>query len=220
MHHTKDKGDLGVFKVQSDLAEQGFMILHPMTEHAPFDLVVYKAGEFTRVQVKYRKKNHLGCIQIMFASSWSDKHGVHKKSMNKNEVDYVAVYCPDTDECYYFKPNDFGEEVTLRFEAARNGNHKNVHYAERYKVLGKFGSSPHDETIRLPYQPQPERRKVERPSRELLNSLLWTWPTTAIALQLGVSDNAVAKWARYYGLEKPPRGYWTNKDKGTGVPFA
>jgi len=31
MHHTKDKGDLGVLKAQVDLFEQGFMILNPCT---------------------------------------------------------------------------------------------------------------------------------------------------------------------------------------------
>jgi len=39
MHHTKEKGDLGVLKAQLDLFEQGFLILNPVTEHAPFDLV-------------------------------------------------------------------------------------------------------------------------------------------------------------------------------------
>jgi len=54
MHHTKTKGDLGVLKAQVDLFEQGFMILLSQTEHAPFDLCIYKDGRFRRVQVKYR----------------------------------------------------------------------------------------------------------------------------------------------------------------------
>jgi len=29
LHHTKEKGDLGVLKAQLDLFEQGFMILNP-----------------------------------------------------------------------------------------------------------------------------------------------------------------------------------------------
>jgi hypothetical protein len=56
-HHTKSKGDLGVLKAQVDLYEKGYMILHPQTEHAPFDLVVYKDKNFKRVQVKYRNLN-------------------------------------------------------------------------------------------------------------------------------------------------------------------
>ena len=56
--------------------------------------------------------------------------------------------------------------------------------------------------------PKFEKRKVERPSKEELNKLLWEKPTTKIAEDFGVSDSAVSKWAKSYNLEKPPRGYW------------
>ena|SRR5271154_6721323 len=59
--------------------------------------------------------------------------------------------------------------------------------------------------------PRPEARKVERPSKEDLEKLLWEKPTTQIAEQFGVSDKAVEKWAKAYGLSKPPRGYWLKK---------
>jgi hypothetical protein len=51
-HHTKSKGDLGVLKAQADLAEQGYMVLLPLTKHQAFDLVIYKDGLFKSVQVK------------------------------------------------------------------------------------------------------------------------------------------------------------------------
>lgn len=53
-HHTKDKGDLGTAKAHADLVAQGWMVLFAATEHAPFDLVAYRSGQFKRVQVKYR----------------------------------------------------------------------------------------------------------------------------------------------------------------------
>lgn len=51
-------------------------------------------------------------------------------------------------------------------------------------------------------------RRATRPSKEELNILLWTKPTTEIAKDYGVSDRAISKWAKSYGLEKPSRGYW------------
>ena len=54
IHHTKNKGDLGVLKAQLDLYEKGYLTLIPNTEHSAFDLVAYKDGTFKRVQVKYR----------------------------------------------------------------------------------------------------------------------------------------------------------------------
>ncbi len=56
---------------------------------------------------------------------------------------------------------------------------------------------------------RPAARKVVRPTAEELNKLVWSVPTTTIAKNLGVSDTAVAKWCRRYGIKKPPPGYWT-----------
>jgi hypothetical protein len=56
--------------------------------------------------------------------------------------------------------------------------------------------------------PKPNRRKVERPLKEDLQKMLWKKPTVQIAKDYGVSDRAIGKWAKSYGLAKPPRGYW------------
>lgn len=59
--------------------------------------------------------------------------------------------------------------------------------------------------------PRINNRKVERPTKEELEKLLWKLPITKIAKQFSVSDKAVAKWAKSYELIKPPRGYWLGK---------
>ena len=83
MHHTKEKGDLGVLKAQLDLFEQGFIILNPVTEHAPFDLVAYREKEFKRIQVKYKSVDKTGAITVHFRSSWADKSGTHMRQIDK-----------------------------------------------------------------------------------------------------------------------------------------
>lgn len=133
-HHTKDKGDLGVLKAQVDLAEQGFMVLIPLTEHSAFDLVAYKDGAFKRVQVKYRKVSN-GKLNVSFRSSWSDKHGNHTKPIDKNQIDLFCVYCPDLDECYYFDPSKFAKSLTLRVEPSKNNQQSNVHLAADYRKV-------------------------------------------------------------------------------------
>jgi hypothetical protein len=55
--------------------------------------------------------------------------------MNKDEVDVVCVYCPSTDECYYFDPNQVKQSVTLRVRAAGNGQHKAVRMANNYRSV-------------------------------------------------------------------------------------
>jgi hypothetical protein len=129
-HHTKEKGDLGVLKAQVDLYEQGFAVLVPLTEHAPFDLVAYKHGKFRRVQVKYRKLDRHGKMDIKFSTCWTDKSGTHTVPIDKSEVDIYCVYCPDTDECYYLDPSEFGSNATLRVSAPKNNQAKKITFAK------------------------------------------------------------------------------------------
>lgn len=55
------------------------------------------------------------------------------------------------------------------------------------------------------------RRKAERPSKDELWQLIKTTPFTRIGERFGVSDNAVRKWARSYGLP------YRKKDIRSGV---
>lgn len=45
-------------------------------------------------------------------------------------------------------------------------------------------------------------------SKEDLEILIWKHPTTEVARLFGVSDSAIAKRCKKYGINKPPRGYW------------
>ena len=59
--------------------------------------------------------------------------------------------------------------------------------------------------------PKPNRRKVERPSKDLLAKLVWEKPTSQLSKEFNVSDVAIGKWCKSYQIVKPPRGYWTQR---------
>ncbi|UTR11293.1 group I intron-associated PD-(D/E)XK endonuclease [Evansella sp. LMS18] len=134
-HQTKNKGDLGVLKAQVDLYQKGYMILTPQTEHAPFDIVTYKDFSFKRVQVKYREVNARGNIEIRFRSSYINSSGNINKPVNKDHVDVYCVYCPQTDECYYFNPKKYNNSLTLRINLPKNSQKENIHMASDYRNL-------------------------------------------------------------------------------------
>lgn len=133
-HHTKDKGDLGVAKAHADLVTKGFYVLFPATEHAPFDLVAYADGAFHRVQVKYRSAR-AGAVHLNLRSTWTDRNGVHTTPMDKDAVDAICIYCPETDECYYIRPTDHGASVNLRITPTKNGQHKRILDAATFRDL-------------------------------------------------------------------------------------
>lgn len=127
-HHTKNKGDLGVLHTKVDLAEKGYILLQPLSEHAPFDLVAYKDGRFLRVQVKYRAAVN-GGIPLGLTSQWADRHGTHKVPIDKRSIDLLCIYCPDTKRCYYLDPLTVQLDVRLRIEPTRNGQSKRIRWA-------------------------------------------------------------------------------------------
>lgn len=133
-HHTKNKGDLAVFEIMRDLAHQGFMLLNPHTEHAPFDIVAYKDKKFYRIQVKHRKLYN-GSVRVKLSTNWSDKNGNHVNQMDKSEVDILAIYCPDNGYCFYVNPNDFEKNISLRVLKSKNNQFKGCNLAHNYSEL-------------------------------------------------------------------------------------
>ena len=134
-HHTKQKGDLGVLKAKLDLFQQGFLILNPETEYAPFDLVIYKDGNFKTVQVKYRSLNKRGALEVVFRNSYYDSKGIKMVEVDKNFVDLYVIYCPETDNCYYFDPSKFNKSVTLRVNTPLNNQKGNVLFADDFRKV-------------------------------------------------------------------------------------
>lgn len=51
-------------------------------------------------------------------------------------------------------------------------------------------------------------------SKEDLEIMVWSLPTTQVAKILGVSDVAVAKRCKALGITKPPRGFWAKVEAG------
>ena len=133
-HHTKNKGDLGVLKAKCDLFEKGYLVLVPETEHAPFDIVAWKNGQFKTVRVKYREATS-GKLNIKFSTCWTDKNGTHTVSIDKSLVDIYCIFCPDTNECHYLKPSDFGNSTTLRVSAPKNNQIKGINLASDYREV-------------------------------------------------------------------------------------
>ena len=84
------------------------------------------------MQVKYRSAR-TGAISVRFRSVWADRNGTHMKSTDKSELDVLCIYCPETDACYYVRPSDYRQSVTLRVTASRNRQQLGVLAAEAFR---------------------------------------------------------------------------------------
>ena len=59
-----------------------------------------------------------------------------------------------------------------------------------------------------------DKKRYTHPSKEELEKLVWSKPTTQVAKDFGVSDKAIEKLCKKLDVEKPPRGYWAKIEEG------
>jgi hypothetical protein len=71
--------------------------------------------------------------------------------MDKGTIDIVCIYCPETDECYYVRPDAHGTSVTLRIVPSRNGQQAGVLDAAAFRdYRGQFPADPQRKCSREP----------------------------------------------------------------------
>ena len=134
-HHTKNKGDLGAIEVMADLTRRGFSILVPLTEHEAFDFVACRDNRFIRVQAKYRAAVD-GVVTAPLTTSWADRNGTHTLPIDRDALDVLAIFCPDTGKTYYVDPRTWPRaKVALRINEPRNGQRKGVSWARDFVEL-------------------------------------------------------------------------------------
>jgi hypothetical protein len=133
--HSKQKGTLAETKVTSDLYQKGFYVAKPIDDLTPFDLIcIDKFYNLYKVQVKYCKLND-GKIVLNLRRCMSNKNLSYNKIYQLNEVDVFALYCHDTDECFYVKSDVLDKckaTFNLRITKPLNNNRNNIHFKKDY----------------------------------------------------------------------------------------
>ncbi len=85
--NTKAKGDLAELKIATDLVEQGFYVSRPMTDNAPYDLIVDVDGVLKKVQIKGRSIKN-GIVEVGIRSTGHN----YAKPYEDGDFDILAVY--------------------------------------------------------------------------------------------------------------------------------
>lgn len=204
-HKTKTKGDIGVTKVISDLTEKGYAVSVPISEHLPYDLIFEdENGNLKKIQIKYRKN---GCISNTTTHVGSNGKSI-VKVYQKKDFDYYAIYLPDIRECVYVPNTDRGG---IKVRCKIPNSYTPYHWWEDYKYPNRNELVPQrtikdiegfTPLIALKGENLKTRKVKNRPTKEELQTLIDTTPYTKIGEIYGVSDNAVRKWARSYGILK------------------
>lgn len=201
------KGDIGTTQVIADLVKKGYAILTPVVcESLPFDIVAYKDGSFKRIQCKYSSNG-----KVSATTSWANKSGNHIKKYSDSDFDYYGIYLPDVDRVVYPSVKLKGIIIATEVRGSATPFHWWEDFTDFTNIAIKKSYKDFGAKITLDGKENLKKRKSERPSKEELKKLLWEIPTQRLAEKYGVSDVAISKWAKSYGIDKPPRGYWAKK---------
>lgn len=209
VHIKKEKGNIATAKVIADLTEKGYTTFTPtISEHLPFDVLAYKDGQFYRIQAKYSSNGG-----IHNKTNWNDRNGTHTKKYSDTDFDYYGIYLPDIKLVVYPSIKFGGKSIRTDIPNSATPFYWWEDFLFFTDEAGKrtykeFGVEIAHAATNKMIEAKNKMRKVERPSKEELGRLLWEKPTIQLAKQFGVSDKAIEKWAKSYGLKKPPRGYW------------
>lgn len=137
---NKSIGERSEAIILARLAEVGYTVLIPFGENHRYDLVIEDGdGKFYRIQCKTGRVSH-GSIDFNTASNYyhhpnaNKKTDYHRKDY-RGEIDYFAVYSPDTHKVYLV-PVDHAPttEGRLRLEPTKNNQEKNVRWAHDYEL--------------------------------------------------------------------------------------
>ena len=129
--HRKTKGSIAELAVAGWLMKSGWHVLLPYGENMRYDLAAERSGKFIRIQVKYvTPKNGALYVNCCSSNNWSVLH------YSVRDIDMIAVYNPKSERIYFVPVSQIRKNaMLLRLKPARNGQKKNVRYADTFSSL-------------------------------------------------------------------------------------
>jgi hypothetical protein len=134
--HPKAKGDKSTLAVMLALQEIGLPFLVPLGENTRYDLVLEREAEFARVQCKTGRLRN-GAVLFATCSCYGHHRnpGTARRGY-EGQVDYFAVYCPQTCGVYLVPISEVPNRVStaLRVSPPRNNQRRFIRLAADYEI--------------------------------------------------------------------------------------
>jgi hypothetical protein len=130
---TKRIGDISEARVLIALMEAGYAVSKPFGEGSRYDLIADDGEALFRVQVKTGRLRG-GVIKYSCSSSHTHRGGSLQPYFR--QVDFLAIYCPETRKVYLLPESQLVATFAhLRVAPTRNGMTKGVRWADQFELL-------------------------------------------------------------------------------------
>ncbi len=234
-------GSIGESKVVSELSRYRFHVFTQVTGKAPFDLVAYKDSYLYKINVKTTQTlGKWGAWEVQIKSVRSNRTKNRTIPFDSNSCDVLAVYIEPLDKVCFLSSSEVSgrSAIALREKTVHKSKFPPISELtnpERIQSVvdqkdktnkGKTDNHNHlsCSSLSLSSHLDPmtlenndlvstQNKNICRPSKEELEKMIWETSVLEVSRGLGVSNVAVAKWCKKYGIPRPPRGYWAKKNQ-------
>ena len=129
------KGGIAELKISAAVAACGIVVLRPMTEGVRYDLAFEMGDRLVRVQCKWARRRG-EVITTQLATQRLTPRGYVRSTYSADQIDFIAIYCPDTDDVYLVPIQDVDGQsyLYLRLGPTRNNQATGVKWAAEYRL--------------------------------------------------------------------------------------
>lgn len=215
---NKEKGNAGLSLAIGYYGSNGYTVSLPLNDTQDYDLIVDKDQKLYKVQVKATSQRSSQGYSIVQVSSSGGTNGQVYKTVSDTDIDILFVvtelcefYEIPIEEIYQSRTINLGpDKQTFRVDFLSNSYlPKEKEKEKKDKFCSHCGSpiNPRNQRGLCLICAQEKQRKVQRPDKETLIKELKESNFTQVGKKYGVSDNAVRKWCKNYGLSTKSKDY-------------
>ena len=137
MLSTNQKGAIAEAEVTAAAIRLGIEVYRPVQEGGRYDLILGVGERLVRTQVKWANREG-DVVVVRGRTSRLTPRGYVRTRYSASEIDGIAAWCPDTDDCYFIPIAEIAgrARMSLRLEPARNNQELLVHWAAEIPVWG------------------------------------------------------------------------------------
>jgi hypothetical protein len=120
---TDQKGAIAELAITSAALKAGVDVYRPCFEGGRYDLIFGVRAALLRIQCKWAGVNN-NVVTIRSYSSRRGSDGYIKHAYSSEEIDALAAYCPDLDQCFLIPISRIDGRPTVHLRVAPTGNHQ------------------------------------------------------------------------------------------------
>ena len=137
--NSNRKGAIAEAEIAAAAVRSGLGVYKPLAEHGRADLVIEIGGDVFRVQCKWASLDAAaGVVKVQLKTSSLTPAGYVRTAYTAEEVDLVAAYCGELDQCYLFPIRLVAgrSAIQLRLAPARNHQRACINLAREFEFCG------------------------------------------------------------------------------------